>query len=141
VVLCWVVEHIAPVQRTVARAFIYVKARHLLPSRTHMRKVCSLKKSKEAWKRPLVVAAVALASLGAASPAMAAVQYVGGGTWDYGTGGGRVWSDYHHGSRRHQTSVNNGQNHYSSCVGGGNWARASASSRWWTSDKSYWNWC
>ncbi|GLZ39015.1 hypothetical protein Acsp05_26390 [Actinokineospora sp. NBRC 105648] len=50
------------------------------------------------------LAGLAMAAAGAGI-AMADTAYVGGGTWDYGTGGGRVWSNYYHGSNCHSSSV------------------------------------
>ncbi|MEM5632504.1 lactococcin 972 family bacteriocin [Bacillus toyonensis] len=47
-----------------------------------------------------------------ATAAFAATQNVGG-TWNYGTGGGSVWSNYYHGSKVHKSSVI-GQYYYSS---------------------------
>lgn len=53
----------------------------------------------------VLVAAGALVIAGA-TPAMATVVNVGGGTWDYGAGTAVVWSDYYHGSKCHgSTSV------------------------------------
>ncbi len=46
--------------------------------------------------------------LGGASAAMATIAYPPeGGTWDYGTSGSVIWSDYHHPSRSHGSSVEN----------------------------------
>lgn len=59
----------------------------------------------------LVLSAAILGS--GATAAFAATEYVGGGTWNYGTGGGSVWSNYYHGSRVHKSSVI-GQYYYSS---------------------------
>ncbi|MFD4986344.1 lactococcin 972 family bacteriocin [Streptomyces sp. NPDC058374] len=56
-----------------------------------------------------VLKSVAISSalvVAAATPAMATVVNVGGGTWDYGAGTATVWSDYYHKSKCHgSTSV------------------------------------
>ncbi|MFJ3970924.1 lactococcin 972 family bacteriocin [Streptomyces parvus] len=53
----------------------------------------------------LAVASCALVAFGA-SPAMAKVVSIGGGTWDYGAGTAIVWSDYYHKTKCHgSTSV------------------------------------
>ncbi|NEB14173.1 lactococcin 972 family bacteriocin [Streptomyces coelicoflavus] len=56
-----------------------------------------------AMKTTTVAAALVVA---AATPALATVVSVGGGTWDYGAGTAYVWSDYYHGDKCHgSTSV------------------------------------
>jgi lactococcin 972 family bacteriocin len=60
--------------------------------------------------RPKIVARIAAVSgalvVAAATPALATVVSIGGGTWDYGAGTATVWSDYYHGSKCHgSTSV------------------------------------
>lgn len=50
------------------------------------------------------LAAVVLA-VGIAGPALATVRQVDGGTWDYGTGNGIVWSNYYHAKKCHGSSV------------------------------------
>ncbi|MFF8695942.1 lactococcin 972 family bacteriocin [Streptomyces sp. NPDC015144] len=59
------------------------------------------------FKRVAKVAAVSTALVvAAATPALATVVSIGGGTWDYGAGTAIVWSDYYHGSKCHgSTSV------------------------------------
>ncbi|AQU68263.1 hypothetical protein BBN63_20640 [Streptomyces niveus] len=58
-------------------------------------------------KRVVKMAAVSTALVVAgATPALATVINIGGGTWDYGAGTAVVWSDYYHGSKCHgSTSV------------------------------------
>lgn len=92
-------------------------------------------------RRLAAAAMVGIFSLGVASPALATVVNVGGGTWDYGTGNGIVWSDYYHSVNKHKTSVYNGSYHYSNCASGGTWSLVSASDRWYAVDSAYWNWC
>ncbi|MFC7818176.1 lactococcin 972 family bacteriocin [Streptomyces sp. NPDC057367] len=57
--------------------------------------------------RAAKIAAVAGALVVAgATPALAKVVQVGGGTWDYGAGTSYVWSDYYHKDKCHgSTSV------------------------------------
>ncbi|MFF4761520.1 lactococcin 972 family bacteriocin [Streptomyces sp. NPDC001292] len=53
----------------------------------------------------VTVAAGVLVAAGA-TPALATIAYVGGGTWDYGAGTATVWSDYYHPDKCHgSTSV------------------------------------
>ncbi|MDX3587218.1 lactococcin 972 family bacteriocin [Streptomyces europaeiscabiei] len=52
----------------------------------------------------LAVAAGALVLAGA-TPALATVVSVGGGTWDYGAGTSYVWSYYYHGSKCHGSTA------------------------------------
>lgn len=49
-------------------------------------------------KSIITTCAAALTISGSTAIAAAATEYVGGGTWEYGVGGGRVFSDYFHGS-------------------------------------------
>lgn len=72
-----------------------------------------------------------------ASPALAATAYVGGGTWNYGTGAGRVWSDYLHNTKCHGSSVQGQYYASSGNVSPRYWARASAPDRRWVADHSY----
>ncbi|MFF8567519.1 lactococcin 972 family bacteriocin [Streptomyces albidoflavus] len=71
-----------------------------------------------------VVKSVAISSalvMAAATPAMAVVKQVGGGTWDYGAGTATVWSDYYHKSKCHgSTSV--GADIDSDEAGAGSWS-------------------
>jgi hypothetical protein len=58
-------------------------------------------------KRSLKVAAAAgILIVAGATPALATIEQVGGGTWDYGAGTATVWSDYYHKDKCHgSTSV------------------------------------
>ncbi|MGH3807524.1 MAG: lactococcin 972 family bacteriocin [Pseudonocardiaceae bacterium] len=95
-----------------------------------------------AVKRKLVTALAAGAMvLGFASPALATVAEVEGGTWDYGVGGGKVWSYYYHGSSCHKSSVQGQQYVSSGKTPAGVWARASVPDRWYTVDYSYYATC
>ena len=91
-------------------------------------------------KRKLIATLAATAAvMGMATPAFADVAYVSGGTWNYGTGGGRVWSDYYHGRNCHRSSVQ-GQYYVSSGnVRAGLWSRASAPDRLFAVDHSYYS--
>lgn len=78
--------------------------------------------------------------------AYATVAYVGGGTWDYGVTSlapSNNWSNYHHGSRVHGSSVtgNNGLVR-SACRSAGIWATATAyDSNPFRIDHAYWRHC
>lgn len=87
-----------------------------------------------------VIAGLAIAATmtAGAGVAMAAREYVGGGIWDYGTGGGRVWSDYYHGANCHSSSVDGAYYETSGPVSAGRWAYADAPDTIWV-DSSYWN--
>lgn len=51
-------------------------------------------------------AAAGILVLVGATPALATIKHVGGGTWDYGAGTAVVWSDYYHDDTCHgSTSV------------------------------------
>lgn len=80
-------------------------------------------------------------SSAALAPAMAIVVGVGGGTWNYGTGSGMVWSNYHHPSKWHRSSVINGWGQYrtSGCVPAGYWSFASLRENPNAVDQAYWN--
>ncbi len=87
--------------------------------------------------------AAAVIALGAAVPALATVVNVGGGTWNYGVQnqGGTVWSNYHHPSVRHRSSVINGYGEYynSGCKSAGVWSYASLRADPNHTDHSYWS--
>ncbi|MFD7134115.1 lactococcin 972 family bacteriocin [Streptomyces sp. NPDC059894] len=73
-------------------------------------------------KRAAKIAAVSGALVvAAATPALATVVSIGGGTWDYGAGTSYVWSDYYHASKCHgSTSV--GSSTDSDEASAGNWS-------------------
>jgi lactococcin 972 family bacteriocin len=92
-----------------------------------------------------VVVGVGLVAAGATA-ANAARVGVGGGVWDYGVTSFTAstnWSNYHHSSRVHGSSVTGDAGLVrSACRGGGYWAYAKA----WDSnpfriDKAYWRHC
>ncbi|MFB7306647.1 lactococcin 972 family bacteriocin [Streptomyces sp. NPDC056192] len=57
-------------------------------------------------KRSLKVAVAAGALIVAgATPALATVVSVGGGTWDYGAGTAIVWSEYYHSTKCHSSTA------------------------------------
>jgi hypothetical protein len=61
------------------------------------------------WKKSIAVAIIAASITGAAGGvANATVVSAEGGSWDYGTGGGKVWSNYYHPDVTHKSSVKNG---------------------------------
>ncbi|HEY5820493.1 MAG TPA: lactococcin 972 family bacteriocin [Propionibacteriaceae bacterium] len=79
--------------------------------------------------------------IGAAFPALAAVEYPGGGTWNYGTNRTEVWSNYHHPSANHRSSVINGYGEYKSsgCKARGVWSYASLRADPNRVDHAYWS--
>lgn len=95
------------------------------------------------FKQFITGAAVAMLLLtGAAATASAATQYVGGGIWEYGVGGGKVHSDYYHDSLRHGSSVNGKSGLVQSpCTAQGTWSRASDDSKTWGGNTAYWRHC
>ncbi len=76
-----------------------------------------------------------------AVPAFATVEYPGGGTWNYGTNRTEVWSNYHHPSRKHRSSVINGYGEYksSACKRAGKWSYASLRADPNRVDHAYWS--
>jgi lactococcin 972 family bacteriocin len=91
--------------------------------------------------RKSVMAAVAgaIGVLAVASPALAAVQYVGGGEWRYGVTDVN-YSNYYHGSARHQSSVFNNLKGLvrSGCASGGSWSYATQAAAT-QGNKAYWS--
>lgn len=77
--------------------------------------------------------------LGTSVPALASVDYVGGGRWDYGTGGGKVWSNYYHANKVHKSSVQGKSFVSSGWKKAGTTSYASAADRWYAVDQSYWD--
>ncbi|KQB84203.1 lactococcin 972 family bacteriocin [Corynebacterium oculi] len=78
---------------------------------------------------------------GGAAAALAVQVNVDGGTWNYGTGGGKVWSNYHHPTKRHGSSVQGKHYADSGCVNAGQWSYASAPDRSFRADHSYYRFC
>lgn len=92
-------------------------------------------------KKVLSLLAAGALSVGVVGPAAAVVVDAEGGKWDYGNANGIVWSHYYHGSQCHGSSVVGNIRVNSGNTRPGVWARASAESRWWASDKSYYRKC
>jgi Bacteriocin (Lactococcin_972) len=86
------------------------------------------------------IAALGL-SVGVAAPALATLAYPAGGIWDYGTGGGRVWSDFNQGASWHGSSVAGKTNYSSPCTEPGTFSLASAEDRWYAVDHAYYWFC
>jgi lactococcin 972 family bacteriocin len=78
---------------------------------------------------------------GTALPALATVEYPGGGTWNYGTNRTEVWSNYHHPTRNHRSSVINGYGEYrsSGCKAPRIWSYASLRADPNRVDHAYWS--
>ncbi len=93
-------------------------------------------------KKTIGSGVVALLIAGAAAAtAHATVEYVGGGTFDYGVNywSGTVWSDYHHPSKAHtSTACNASDCSWSGVKPAGVWARATISSTL-GGNTAYWN--
>lgn len=87
------------------------------------------------------VLAVAVLAVGMAGPALATVKKIDGGTWDYGTGSGRVWSYYYHGSKCHGSSVTGASGLVRSPdTRAGSWSYASDRDTIWV-DHAYYRFC
>ena len=52
-----------------------------------------------------IAAAASILVLAGATPALATVTHVSGGTWDYGAGSSIVWSDYYHKDKCHSSTA------------------------------------
>ncbi|WP_211351843.1 lactococcin 972 family bacteriocin [Haloactinospora alba] len=94
--------------------------------------------------RKVVLAGAIAFSLAPAGAALADTDYVGGGTWEHGTtggsGGGTVYSNYHHSSEAHGSSVKNcdGVVDRSPTVSPGSWSNAQANAIKNCADQAYW---
>ena len=85
----------------------------------------------------VVIGASAMTAM--AAPAMADRQFVGGGTWDYGTNVFWTWSNYYHQNNNHRSSVGvNGIIYRSACTSPGNWSHVQHTSAV-SGNKAYWN--
>lgn len=66
---------------------------------------------------------------------------VGGGFWNYGTGGGKVYSKYHHPKLYHSATACN-RAVFQTCdkkyAAAGQWANASTNATWNAADRAYW---
>lgn len=73
-----------------------------------------------------------------------ATKYVGGGKWHYGTtgplGGGVVYSNYYHASKRHGSTVVSAKGYAvrSATAARGKWSHASTRAFMFGKDRSYW---
>ncbi|MCR6514421.1 MAG: lactococcin 972 family bacteriocin [Clostridium sp.] len=87
----------------------------------------------------IAIALMSILAVGTVTGLAKTVQ-VGGGTWNYGTGSGRVYSEYYHASEIHGSSVVNGNGvkdtDYNRAKG--QWSDASTSSTW-KVDNSYYH--
>jgi lactococcin 972 family bacteriocin len=92
-------------------------------------------------KRRLLAAVIAgaAATVAVAGPALATTEYVGGGTWKYGVYS-LNWSDYHHPSKRHRSSVSSQMYGLvrSACENPGIWSHAVEPAAA-TGNKAYWS--
>lgn len=89
------------------------------------------------------IAAGVVLALAVATPALATVQSVGGGTWDWGTPGGNNWSHYYHRGVRHGSSVTGDVGLVrSGCGAAGTWTYTWArDTNWLRIDRAYWRYC
>ncbi|MFJ9546074.1 lactococcin 972 family bacteriocin [Streptomyces erythrochromogenes] len=83
-----------------------------------------------------VAAAAAVIVMGAAVPAAATQSDVSGGTWNYGTSGNNVYSNYFHVKNCHGSSAQGSYLAQSGNVDAGKTSYASASKAW-SGNKSY----
>lgn len=91
-------------------------------------------------KKVIASLAVSIAVLGAgATSVFATTEYVGGGTWNYGTNDTTVWSNYYHGSKIHRSSVIGAYYYNSGWKSPGVWSYASAPERDGVVDESFWD--
>jgi lactococcin 972 family bacteriocin len=89
-------------------------------------------------KRITTIAVGIAISLAAAAPAFATTESVGGGTWKYGVGFTN-WSDYHHPTKNHRSSVQRaGWTVRSDCTAPNYWSHASMTSGP-SGNKAFWN--
>lgn len=93
-----------------------------------------MKKAKKALVTVLVAAGITMGTAGAAS---AAVEYVGGGTWDHGVTSDRVYSNYLHQLRCHGSTAVGTRTVRSSDTAAGRWSYASAPKAW-INNQRYW---
>ena len=89
--------------------------------------------------RTTLACMITAAAIGVGAPAFADITYPSGGTWSHGTGGGRVWSNYHHPNRCHGSSVQ-GEWYEEDYAGAGRWSRADAADTWWV-DEAWYKFC
>jgi lactococcin 972 family bacteriocin len=90
-------------------------------------------------KVALATAASLTAAVAVATPAMATMANVGGGTWWYGVQDTVNYSDYYHPSNKHRSSViSDGILTRSSCTAPGDISYASTYAGF-SGNKAYWN--
>lgn len=71
---------------------------------------------------------------------MAATEYVDGGEWNHGVGGGQVWSNYLHHQTNHYTTAVGKTKNSSNCALPGSWARVSVEKAMWN-NQAYYHFC
>ncbi|NTW40279.1 MAG: lactococcin 972 family bacteriocin [Cellulomonadaceae bacterium] len=86
----------------------------------------------------LAVIAAAAVSVGVASASSAAETYPGGGTWESGASSTTVWSDYHHPSKTHRSSVQGVEYKSSAWTAAGKWSLASQPAKL-SGNKAWWD--
>lgn len=89
--------------------------------------------------KKVVVTGLAAAAVmaGGAGIAMAGDR-VGGGEWEHGVGGGKVWSNYFHPDNCHSSSVDGDKVVDSGPIDRGYWSYASTGDTIWA-DEAWWN--
>lgn len=91
-------------------------------------------------KRAVSVTLAGLLALGGTGVAGATIVNIDGGTWDYGTGSGQVWSHYFHNGVRHGSTAVGTFKSDSGCVNKNTWSRATAPKTP-SGNKSYYRHC
>ena len=100
-----------------------------------MRKVLRMRRN--------IVIAFLLLTLASATPVLATVVNVGGGTWNYGSSfafpiGKNVWSHYVHPSYYHSATAIIGPHNVKVYATASNWANADTSGGTWETAYTYW---
>lgn len=92
-----------------------------------------MKSPKALWAGTVITAVLVCGggylAFGGSDEGAYTIQPAEGGEWDYGSSGGRTWSNFRH-EAPHSTSVQGHEFVDSGCVAGNSWARVQAPSRW-----------
>lgn len=90
------------------------------------------------FKKVVVTGLAAAAAMAAGAGIAMAGEHVGGGEWEHGVGGGRVWSNYYHPHNCHSSKVDGEQIVDSGPIDPGYWSYASSGDTIWV-DETWWN--
>src|SRR5665811_1667274 len=94
--------------------------------------------------RRMIVAVALFLALAGATPVLATIVNVGGGTWSYGSdyvfpASQNVYSDYVHPTKYHSATAICGSAYMKTYAYANNWAAANAGCAIWDSNAAYWN--